>query len=145
MLNEQHADISWKSIIYNLPRRELSLPLGLLSMHSLHSEIYKCDLCNNTQTLHHVLNHCQTMLTQGRYTWRHDSILSYIWQVVQSSELVSNESIRVNVDLPGSMTSNISTIPVNILPTSNRPDMVLFRPQEKEIFIFELTFHLRII
>ena len=36
----------------------------------------KCYLCENRlPTVHHILSNCPTALTQGRYTWRHDSTL----------------------------------------------------------------------
>ena len=35
----------------------------------------KCCVCENQPTVHHTLSNCPTALTQGRYTWRHDSAL----------------------------------------------------------------------
>ena len=35
----------------------------------------KCSLCDKPGTLEHVLSSCSTSLTQGRYRWRHDSVL----------------------------------------------------------------------
>ena len=35
----------------------------------------KCSLCDKPGTLDHVLLSCSTALTQGRYRWRHDSVL----------------------------------------------------------------------
>jgi len=38
-----------------------------------------CKLCGAMQcTLHHILVNCQHALEQGRYTWRHDSVLMNI-------------------------------------------------------------------
>jgi hypothetical protein len=37
-----------------------------------------CLLCNRKQTQLHVLNNCATAANDGRYTWRHDSILCTI-------------------------------------------------------------------
>ena len=34
-----------------------------------------CPHCNNHETLHHILNFCSVFLNQGRYTWRHNSVL----------------------------------------------------------------------
>ena len=65
MLKQEDADISWKSIIYNLPRRVLSFAVrasidALPTFRNLQRWgkrlTGKCDLCNNTQTLHHVFN-----------------------------------------------------------------------------------------
>ncbi|XP_052259364.1 uncharacterized protein LOC127863766 [Dreissena polymorpha] len=35
----------------------------------------KCQLCDKTGTMEHILSSCTTALTQGRYRWRHDSVL----------------------------------------------------------------------
>ena len=35
----------------------------------------QCSLCDKPGTLEHVLSSCSTALTQGRYRWRHDSVL----------------------------------------------------------------------
>ena len=37
-----------------------------------------CALCGRPCTLRHVLNTCSVALRQGRYTWRHDNVLSVI-------------------------------------------------------------------
>ena len=37
----------------------------------------KCSLCGNSRpTVAHILNGCSVALEQGRYTWRHDCVLS---------------------------------------------------------------------
>ena len=35
-----------------------------------------CILCDRSGTLEHVLSSCSTSVTQGRYRWRHDTVLS---------------------------------------------------------------------
>ncbi|XP_052237947.1 uncharacterized protein LOC127849270 [Dreissena polymorpha] len=35
----------------------------------------KCQLCDKTGTMEHILSSCTTALTQGRYRWSHDSVL----------------------------------------------------------------------
>ena len=45
----------------------------------------KCTLCGFSKpTLKHVLNGCPMALKQGRYTWRHDSILLRLVEELQS-------------------------------------------------------------
>ena len=34
-----------------------------------------CQLCGRPASLRHILNACPSALNQGRYTWRHDSVL----------------------------------------------------------------------
>ena len=75
-------------------------------------------------------------LTQGRYTWRHDSILKYIVHLVQSSS--KNPNVKVFADIEN-MTTSGCTIPPNILPTSQRPDMFLYDEVAKTAMIAELT------
>ena len=42
-----------------------------------------CCLCGAPNcTLHHILSNCSTALTQKRFTWRHDSVLSVIYQAL---------------------------------------------------------------
>ncbi len=58
------------------------------------------------------------MLDQGRYTWRHDSVLNKIVEFVNkcdSSQIVINSDLG---DKPW-------TIPPDILATSDRPDLVI--------------------
>src|SRR3954452_20628789 len=40
-------------------------------------DVATCALCGGKQcTLHHILVNCPFALNQGRYTWRHDSVLA---------------------------------------------------------------------
>ena len=76
------------------------------------------------------------LLIRGRYTWRHDSILSHI--VLTISKLIPKEKFTIYADIPGYKT-NGGTIPPNILPTSLKPDIVIVNNTEKSVHIFELT------
>ena len=50
-----------------------------------------CPLCHKTPcTLHHILVNCRFALDQGRYTWRHDSVLLEIETVFQKVVAVLN-------------------------------------------------------
>ena len=43
----------------------------------------KCELCDHkSQTTFHILNGRPVSLNQGRYTWRHDSVLLRIAMVI---------------------------------------------------------------
>lgn len=145
LLALQDEDLTWKGIIYNLPHRVLSFAVraaidALPTFRNLQRwgkrMTGRCVLCGNSQTLHHVLNGCKTMLDQGRYTWRHNAILQYMWQVVRASPAFKDGKVKVNVDLPGQQSS---TIPIHILPCSDRPDLVILYPDEKKLVIVELT------
>ena len=116
LLAEEKSDISWRSIVYNMPKKILSFAVRasidcLPTFNNLHrwgkKLSSKCKLCGNTQTLHHVLNGCTTMLDQNRYTWRHNNILNHIFQTCHLSSIMDTLSIYVN--LPGHATKYHST------------------------------------
>ena len=55
-------------------------------------------MCAKKETLHHVLNHCQVMLEQGRYTWRHNSVLRIILDTLKE---ISDSLWTLYCDLAG--------------------------------------------
>ena len=75
------------------------------------------------------------MLTQNRYTWRHNSVLNKLFHTLKS-HLPRTENIFC--DLPGYM-PGISTLPTDILVTSLKPDIVIVNKTEKTVSIIELT------
>ena len=74
------------------------------------------------------------MLQQGRYTWRHDSVLSHILDFLKRS--ITTTSFEIHCDI-GERTP--VTIPPDILVTTDRPDLVVINRLNKTIWIFELT------
>ena len=46
----------------------------------------KCKLCKRTETTCHVLNGCPVSLEQGRYTWRHDNVINYILECLDTTK-----------------------------------------------------------
>ena len=97
----------------------------------------RCPLCNSQRpTILHILNGCPVALNQGRYTWRHDSVLAYIVSFL--SPLLDDDQ-TLYADLPGHRASDapLATIPTNIISTSSRPDLVLHCGSE--INLLELT------
>jgi len=124
----------WKRLMYGLPEKQLSFllragcdtlptPLNLARWNIIVSPI--CPLCPSTQpTTNHVLTGCSTALNQGRYTWRHDSVLQVIFLSFKK-DLPS--CYKLYADLPGcqASVSPLSTIPPHITSTLSRPDLVL--------------------
>ena len=52
----------------------LPTPMNLRHMHIQHGS--QCPLCSSVRPITaHILNSCFTALNQGRYSWRHDSVL----------------------------------------------------------------------
>ena len=88
-----------------------------------------CPLCSNQGTLEHILNFCSVSLNQGRYTWRHNTVLNHI-----ANTILQNKPSYVEVysDISG-LDINSGTIPPDILVTQLRPDLVIINRQEKII------------
>ena len=74
-------------------------------------------------------------LNQGRFTWRHDSILNYLISVLK---FVNPASMELKGDNHG-LTLNGSTVPPDIICTGQRPDVVFVERELKRIALLELT------
>ena len=84
---EQESQV-WKRIRDGLHVGQLSFILRAASdtlptpLNLRHWKIQcgaKCSLCGNSRpAVAHILNSCPVALQQGRYTWRHDCVLSTI-------------------------------------------------------------------
>ena len=87
-------------------------------------------------TTNHILNYCTAALSQGRYTWRHDSILSHLVKALQR-HLSANASLYA--DLPGYRYSDspLATVPSSLVVTTARPDIVIVK--DDEVRMLELT------
>jgi hypothetical protein len=94
LLIEENSCITWKSFLWNLPRgvTKFALNAGLNNLPSADnlkrwgkrtSDL--CKICNGMgkQTLRHILSCCPIALEQGRYTFRHDSVLSTVFYFVR--------------------------------------------------------------
>ena len=140
------SDINYKSILFNLPRNVMKfLSNACIDTLPTNNNLQKwnkrnsnaCQLCGNKETLLHVLNFCKTMLDQGRYTWRHNSVLNIIHSTLLSN-LQFPSKIEISCDLPGFI-CGISTVPTDILVTSQKPDLVIIDRALKKIVLVELT------
>ena len=134
-------DATWKGYIFNLPKGTMKWLLNA-SIDTLPTKVNlklwgkvsndKC-FCGQKQTLNHILNCCTLSLNQGRYTYRHDSILNYILSCLDSIKFTCY------VDVPGHQTQDGGTIPPDIMVTTLKPDLVIIDKQRKSLNIFELT------
>lgn len=145
LIEAEQSDLTWRSCIYNLPHKVLKFAINasidtLPTFRNLKQwgkrNSDHCPLCSNKQSLVHVLNACKHMLNDGRYTWRHNSVLKVIYDKCKLSPLYSSDSIRIYADLPG-CDLNGSTLPPDILVTSFRPDITIISPER--VIIVELT------
>ena len=75
--------------------------------------------------VYHILNGCSITLSQGRYTWRHNSVLLQLVNLIKPS--YSTTTANLYADLPGFRASDNppSTIPLSITQTTARPDIVI--------------------
>ena len=76
-----------------------------------------CSFCLLPETLLHVVSGCKAYVEQGRYTWRHDSILNFLAMTFQSVR-----ASIIYVDLPGFIS------PTAITGDNLRPDLFLEFP-----------------
>jgi hypothetical protein len=146
LLIEEDSNITWKSFIWNVPRGvvKFALNAGLNTLPSADnlkrwgkrtSDI--CKICNlGKQTLNHILSSCSISLEEGRYTWRHDSVLQTIYDFILPKLM---DGFSMYCDLQGRGAGNSGNIPSDVIVTSQRPDIVLISPISKHIVIFELT------
>ena len=77
-------------------------------------------------------------LTQGRRTWRYDSVLNCMYSEIRKE---APESVEVYSDLPGKMVNN-TVIPCDILVTAGfgpKPKLVILSRESKQIALMELT------
>ena len=75
-----------------------------------------CNFCPNPQTLGHVVGACPAALKDGRYTWRHNSILFNFARV-----LTGIKNLKVYADLDGAEFPSPSVISGEEL----RPDLIV--------------------
>ena len=68
-----------------------------------------------SETLFHVVAGCKVYLEQGRYTWRHNSVLNFL---ATSLKLVEGSSLYVDIagfPSPSNITSNVSRLHCNVV------------------------------
>ena len=146
LIEAEGADLTWRSIIFDLPRGVLSFAVrasidylptfcNLKTWGKRNST--NCKFCGNQETLMHVLNSCSVSLNQGRFTWRHDSILDHLLKQLKQI-LSTSPDVQIFSDMPGSTTTG-GTLPVNIVISKLRPDIVMVNEKLKSVHLIELT------
>ena len=84
-----------------------------------------CSFCLRPETLMHVVAGCQSYLE--RFTWRHDSVLNFLAQTLQSIH-----TCKLYADLSGFKSPSIITGDIY------RPDLLVITPDES-LYVVELT------
>ena len=99
--------ITQEHILFNFCIRYLNNTLPTLKNMVLwkKSENALCKVCYNTQTLQHVVSACKVHLEEGRYTWRHNSVLKIIADYLLS---ITN-NIELYCDITRYMSPSIIT------------------------------------
>ena len=152
LLIEEQESVTWKSVVRQMPRNVMAFATKLTT-NSLASpdnlcrwgkrKFGSCPICSSPScTLAHITNFCPLALNQGRFTWRHDSVLHHILSVVKT---LATEGTQVLADLPGYQI-NGGTIPADILVSigkGSRPDLVILDRNLKKIALIELTIPLQ--
>ena len=147
LIESENADLTWRSIIYDLPRGVLSFAVRsgidyLPTFNNLRTWGKRmqtnCKLCGNHETLLHVLNFCSVSLNQGRLTWRHNSILRHILITLKTIIEATGKDIRIYSDIAGFTTTG-GTLPVNVIVSKLKPDIVVHNKEDNSIHLIELT------
>ena len=86
-----------------------------------------CSFCLKPESLLHIVAGCNTYLTEGRFTWRHNSALKFLAETLQSIQ-----HAKLYVDLPGYLS------PCIVTGNSLRPD-ILLSTADNILYIIELT------
>ena len=145
LVMEEGNCITWRSYLWDIPRGILKFAInaGLNTLPSLDNlkrwgkrASDRCPFCGNTQTLLHILSHCQVSLDQGRFTWRHNSVLSNIINLVRPN---LSPNMQLFSDLPGYLAPNGGSIPPHILVTNLKPDIFIVDEYAMIAVVFELT------
>ena len=92
------------------------------------SQLSECSFCLKSEALQHVVSSCTVYLEEGRYTWRHNSLLLFLAKTLSSFSNCSNHA-----DLP-SFLSHFCFITGDCL----RRDLA-FVTESSSLYIIELT------
>ena len=141
-LQQQQEDPTWKGYLHNLKRGTMKFILNsnihtLPTMNNLKqwkkASSDKCHLCKNRDSTLHCLSGCKVSLDQKRYTWRHDNLIRYIVECVDTARFT------VYSDIPGFQTPNGGSIPAAMCVTLLKPDVVIVDEKLRKVHMFELT------
>ena len=134
LIIEEEQSVTWQSIARKVPRNVMSFATRL-STNSLASpdnlvrwgkrKMGTCPLCSSPNaTLAHISNMCTVALNQGRFTWRHNSVLLHLTTHIKS---LATNSTEVFADLPGFQV-NGTTLPADVIVSAgegSKPDHVI--------------------
>ena len=100
----EYEDAIWKSYMFDMKQGTMkflinaaidTLPTASNLFKWRKSTSNKCKLCKSIQTTHHILNICKFSLENGKFLWRHNNIVNYVLECLDSSKFM------IYSDLPG--------------------------------------------
>ena len=145
LIMEERDCVTWRSFLWNVPQGVLKFAInaGINTLPTLDNLKRwgkrvndRCPFCGNTQTLLHVLSNCSVALDQGRYTWRHDSVLLSIVSTLRDN---LRTGFEIFADLPSFRSSHGGVIPPNVLVTNLKPDLFILNAADRAVILVELT------
>ena len=145
LAKEEKGCLTWASYMWDIPQGVLKFAVnaGINTLPTFDNLKRwgkrvndRCGFCGNVQTLAHVLSNCTVALEQGRFTWRHNSVLSSMIELMRPKLI---DGFTLFSDLPGMQAPHGGTIPPHVLVTAFKPDMCLINESLSSIVIFELT------
>ena len=86
----------------------------------------RCTFCSQSESLLHVVAGCKSYLEEGRYTWRHNSVLLFLSKMLAKAKDIQLFADHDDFDSPCMITGH-----------SLRPDMLIIFNQT--LYIIELT------
>ena len=144
---QEKCDATWKSFAYKLSKGTLKWLLNAsinnlptLSNLKTWGKVTrdKCQLClssdnQSRESQDHILSLCSHSLADGRYTWRHNNVLSFIFSCLDTTKF------SCYVDLPEQQNPGGTTMPAELTVTNLIPDLIVVDKVRKVANIFELT------
>ena len=131
-LSDLKACSLWSIVQQNMPKNIFNFKIKYLNnslptRKNLHKwslfNSPSCSLCLQQETLQHIVSSCKSHLDNGRYTWRHNSVLLAI-----AKSLSSLQHCTLFADLPSFASPSLIT------GESHRPDLVLIS-QDKTLYL----------
>ena len=126
----------WSTVQQNMPRNIFNFMIKCLNNTlptntNLHKwsllDSPSCSFCLSPETPQHVISSCNSYLADGRYTWRHNSVLLFL-----ARSFSSLQNCSLYADLP------FFSSPSLITGDSLRPDLALISP-DNSLYLLELT------
>ena len=145
LIMEEKGSVSWRAYMWDIPQGVLRFAInaGINTLPTLDNLKRwgkrvndRCPFCGNIQTLLHVLSNCGVALDQGRYTWRHNSVLMSLINIIRPK---LHDGFVLFSDMDGFQAPHGGTIPPNVLVTNLKPDLFIFNEDARLAILFELT------